>query len=268
MSQQVDIQEMVEKLKSFLALLDGYFELSKKSMAARGRKSPREQEETSPSQKLTQLQRMEPSITDILLKVRPNSQITEIIQGRRTTLSTKDLLPTALLDYDNMLHCHARVDAVVQTAIGTLDAGLWPPKTPTPVLVIHDTELRQRCSDLLGAAGNYDRVVREATIVLEDRIRRCPPFAVLAKAIPNAADQTGDNLVNKLFNADTPVLSVSSDKTKRIAFRNILVGVVSYLRNPSHHRLDDATEWSWAWSTVGLVDKLLADVGSCAVQTS
>ena len=268
MNQQVDIQEIMEKLKSFLGLLDGYFELSKKSKAASGGRTPREPELSSPSQKLTQLQRMEPSITDILLKVIGNSQITEVSLGRRTTVSTKDLLRTALLGGANLHDYHARVDAVVQSAIGTLEAGLWPPKRPTPVLVIHDAELRQRCSDLLGAPGNYDRVVREATTVLEDRLRRCPPFDVLAKVIPNAADQTGDNLVNKLFNPDTPVLSISSDKTKRIAFRNILVGVVSYLRNPSHHRLDDATEWSWAWSTVGLIDKLLADVDSCAVQTS
>lgn len=72
------------------------------------------------------------------------------------------------------------VTAALEKAIGTLEAGLWPPKTPAPVLVIHDAELRQRCADLLGAPGNYDRVVREATTVLEDRIRRRPPFEVLA----------------------------------------------------------------------------------------
>ena len=62
--------------------------------------------------------------------------------------------------------------------------------TPTPVLMIKDDELRTRTSDLLFAPGHYDRVLREATTILEDRIRRKVPFEDLAKLIPNAADQT------------------------------------------------------------------------------
>ena len=36
---------------------------------------------------------------------------------------------------------------------------------------IHDKELRDRCLDLLEAKGKYDRVINQATLVLEDRIR-------------------------------------------------------------------------------------------------
>ena len=185
--------------------------------------------------------------------------------GHAGIVSTQDLLTSALLGGNNeatfnFADFNTTVTAAIEKTIGTLDAGLWPPKTPAPVLVIHEEELRKRCSDLLGAPGNFDRVVREATTVLEDRIRHRPPFQVLAKVIPHSGEQTGQNLINKLFNPDIPVLSRSSDKLGRIAFRNILVGVVSYLRNPYHHRLDDATEWSWAWSTVGLIDRLLSDV--------
>ncbi|MBM3941868.1 MAG: hypothetical protein FJ316_02880 [SAR202 cluster bacterium] len=129
-------------------------------------------------------------------------------------------------------------------------------------------ELRKRCADLLNAPGNYDRVVREATTILESRIRSRPPIEVLAKAIPNSSERQGENLVNKLTNPDNPMLSISSDKAVRIAFRNMLVGVVSYLRNPYHHRLDDTTEWSWTWSTVGLIDKLLTDIGNCVLNTN
>ena len=91
------------------------------------------------------------------------------------------------------------------------------------------------------------------------------PHETLSRLIPQSADQAGEHLVNKLFAPDDPVLSISSEKHNRIAFHKILLGTVSYLRNPYHHRLDPNTEWSWAWSTVGFVDRLLADIESCVV---
>ena len=159
----------------------------------------------------------------------------------------------------------APVTMLLNGVLGTLEAGLWPPKEPTPVLVIKDAELRSRCSDLLRAPGNYDRVVREATTILEDHLRNKPPHDILAQLIPNAADQTGENLVNKLLSPDNPVLVISSDRHKKIAFYRIMLGVFSYLRNPYHHQLDASTKWSWAWSTVGFIDRLLTDIESCTV---
>ncbi len=150
-------------------------------------------------------------------------------------------------------------------AIGTIEAGLWPPKELAPVLVIKDDELRSRCSDLLKAPGNYDRVIREATTVLENRLRNKPPHELLARLIPNAADQIGDNLVNNLLSPNNPVLVISSEKQKQLAFYRIMLGVVSYLRNPYHHSIDPYTEWSWAWSTVGFIDRLLSDIEICVV---
>jgi len=94
--------------------------------------------------------------------------------------------------------------------------GLWPPKEPIPILVIKDAELKSRCSDLLSAPGAYDRVIREATTILENRIRNKCPHETLARLIPSAADQTSDNLIHKLFSPDNLVLSISSDKHKRI----------------------------------------------------
>lgn len=133
--------------------------------------------------------------------------------------------------------------------------------TPTPVLIIKDDELRTRTSDLLSAPGHYDRVLREATTILEDRIRRKVPFEDLAKLIPNAADQTGDALVNKLLSPNEPAI-VYGDRLKQNQVFRMLGGVLAYLRNPSHHGIDDDTAWSWAWSVVGLVDQLLDDIAS------
>jgi len=131
----------------------------------------------------------------------------------------------------------------------------------TPVLMIKDDELRTRTLDLLSAPGHYDRVLREATTILEHRIRSKVPFEDLAKLIPNAADQTGDTLVNKLFNAQEPFV-VCGERQQQAGVFRILGGVLAYLRNPSHHSIDDDTAWSWAWSVVGLVDQLLDVIDS------
>ena len=155
---------------------------------------------------------------------------------------------------------------MAQRVGGAIDAGLWPPQRPPPTLVIHDDQLRGRCADLLAAPGAYDRVIQEATRVLEDRIRSRVPHDTLSKLLPNSGDQIGDRLINRVFSVDDPALSVSDDRVRRIAIRNMLIGVVSYLRNPSHHSIDDQTEWSWAWSTVGLIDRLLTDIDGCDIR--
>jgi len=204
----------------------------------------------------TQLLRSEPKIKGIIIDVLGNSIIERTQFGIRSKVSTYDLFTTALMDSTNLRDYSDPVTSELERAIGTLDAGLRSPKGPEPVLVIHDTELRDRCSPLLEAPQNYDTVIREATTVLEDRIRSRPPHGVLTREIPISGDQTGDNLINKLCNPEHPILSVSNDRTRRIAFRNMLIGVTSYLRNPYHHTIDSRTEWSWAWSTVGLIDRL------------
>ncbi len=130
-----------------------------------------------------------------------------------------------------------------------------------PGLTIHDEELRRRTSDLLSAPGSYDRILREATTILEDRIRRRVPCDDLAQLIPNASDQTGDHLINKLFSPSEPVIVCGSRAEQNRLFR-MLGGVIAYLRNPSHHAVDDGVKWSWAWSVAGLVDQLLDDVDS------
>jgi len=218
----------------------------------------------------TQLQQKEPKVTRYLLDILGNLTFTLGSFGQIANVSVSSLLPSALLGGNNELKHNFRdyeapVTAAINKAIGTIDAGLWPPKEPTPVLVIHDEELRKRCSDLLASPDNYDRVIREATTVLEDRIRNKCPHDTLCRLIPHSADQNGENLTNKLFATDSPVLSISEDKKTRIAFHKILLGVFSYLRNPYHHRLDPNTEWSWAWSTVGFIDRLLSDIDSCEV---
>lgn len=213
------------------------------------------------------LQQAEPSITAIILEVVGDKTLSI---GYLGATSRRELLAIALMGGNNAMgdffvSANAAVASILNQAIGALKTGQWPPADPTPVLVIRDDALRDRCSDLLSAPGNYDRVLREATTILEDRMRSTVGHERLAQLIPSSADQTGDRLVNTLFNPDKPVLSISADKTKRIALRAMLAGTISYLRNTSHHAINDQTAWSWAWSVVGLVDQLLADITGCAV---
>lgn len=254
MDEQSRAQEVKDILKSFLKMFNEY---AQEVYGGRLRLN----------ELRGNLQRQEPKVTRYILDILGDAAIDF---GRGARISRGDLLSNSLLGGNNAMphnfrHYEAFVTDILNRAIGAIEAGLWPPKEPTPVLVIKDDELRQRCSDLLSASGNYDRVIREATTVLEDRIRNKCPHAVLARLIPQSADQSGENLVNKIFAPDNPVLSISDNKNKRIAFHRIMLGVISYLRNPSHHRLDPSTEWSWAWSTVGFIDTLLLEINSCVV---
>ena len=73
---------------------------------------------------------------------------------------------------------------------------------------IHDKELRDRCLDLLKADSKYDRVINQATQVLEDRIRT---KAGLTDRLE------GVKLVNTALNPDPnkTVLKVSTDSDEQ-----------------------------------------------------
>jgi len=259
MDEQSTVQEVKDTLNSFLEIFNKY---SKEIFGAY-------RSERLDSLR-TQLQKQEPQVTNMLLQILGDGTVGISSMTQSQTIPHRDLLPTALMGGNNEIshnfyYYEAPVINLLYRALGTIDAGLWPAKEPTPILVIKDDELRSRCSDLLSAPGLYDRVIRESTTILEDRIRNKCPHETLARLIPNAVDQSGEKLINKVFSPDHPVLSISTEKPKRIAFHKILVGMISFLRNPYHHHLDETTEWSWAWSIVGFIDRLLADIDSCTV---
>ena len=237
MTPSLDRADMLTNLEEYLALFREFSE------QIYGKRDAATIEENR-----SRLRRRGPLITTIVIEV---VGVTHFRMSGMGNVSSRELISSALLGGNNdLVHNFVdfenKVTSMLERAIGTLESGLWPPEKSTPVLGIHDSELKERCEDLLSAPGNYDRVIREATTVLEDRIRSRCPFEVLAKLIPNSADQIGENLINKLFSPNRPDLSVSSDKLNRTATFKILIGIVSYLRNPYHHNLDSNTEWSWA----------------------
>jgi hypothetical protein len=218
----------------------------------------------------TQLQRMEPQVSKYIVEIIGGGTVTVGSFGLIQRIAHIDLLPTALMGSNNELPHNFHdfkepATMLLNRALGCIDTELWPPKEPEPTLLIRDEELKQRCFDLLKAPGHFDRVIREATVILEDRIRNKIKHDILTKLIPQSADQTGENLINRLLSPSSPVIIFSEDKEARIAFHKILIGFNAFLRNPHHHHIDDKIEWSWAWSIIGFVDKLLLEIEKCTV---
>ena len=116
---------------------------------------------------------------------------------------------------------------------------------------LHDKELRERCLDLLQASSKFDRVVNQATLVLEDRIRT---KASLSEKL------VGEGLVNRVLNPDLSktVLKVSSDSDEHKGFCDICRGIVGAFRNPTHHHLTDTITREEAFKVCAFVDTLLS----------
>ena len=89
---------------------------------------------------------------------------------------------------------------------------------------IQDPELKERCSDILSAAGNFDRVVNQATQVLEDRIRR------LSDGDRNTV---GVALISTAFTADTSTskLVMSEHRDEQEGLFHVLRGIMIGFRN-------------------------------------
>ncbi|PIP29123.1 hypothetical protein CO134_03950 [Candidatus Kuenenbacteria bacterium CG_4_9_14_3_um_filter_39_14] len=85
--------------------------------------------------------------------------------------------------------------------------------------LIEDQELRSRCQDILMAFANFDRPINQATLILEDRIRK--------KALPTKKI-VGENLVNHAFNEEiskTVLRVASNDPDDQRGFTQMLRGI-------------------------------------------
>ena len=117
--------------------------------------------------------------------------------------------------------------------------------------LIEDPELRGRCQDILLARANFDRPINQATLVLEDRIRK--------KAQPPTR-LTGESLVGFAFNEDLArtVLQVASgDSDDQRGFAQMLRGIVPAFRNKTHHHIINSFSREEAMRVCGFIDVLL-----------
>jgi len=113
-----------------------------------------------------------------------------------------------------------------------------------------DEELKGRCSDILTAPSNFDRVINQATLVLEDRIRRKSKIT---------ESLTGVALVNKVLNTDLSktILKISDDKDQHEGICHICRGVMQAFRNPTHHHILDKYTREEALKVCAFIDDLL-----------
>lgn len=117
--------------------------------------------------------------------------------------------------------------------------------------LIRDDELRDRCEDILLAPSKFDRPIREATVVLEERIRN------KAQAAPKLV---GENLVNTVFKeklSETVLRVASNDEYDQRGFTQILRGLVPAFRNKTHHHIINTFSREEAMRVCGFIDVLL-----------
>ena len=115
---------------------------------------------------------------------------------------------------------------------------------------IQDEVLKSRCADLLSAPGNFDRVINQATLVLEDRLRT---------KSGSASGAVGVVLVNEVVRGDptSSPLKFSDAKTEQEGYASIFRGVVQAYRNPTHHHVLDHISREDALKVCAFIDGLL-----------
>lgn len=185
-----------------------------------------------------------------------------LVLDKSNTINFRQAISYSLTDNlgDSCNFVESNVVAILNESIGNIINDTIPSGEIKPIIPIRDELLKERCSDILNAPGNLDRVIRESTLILEERLRQSVPYEKLIELIPLSKDQVGEPLANKLLSPHNPIIVISEKLPERIAFHKMVIGIIAYLRNPSHHSLNDNTDWALAWSVVGIVDSLLSEL--------
>lgn len=124
--------------------------------------------------------------------------------------------------------------------------------------LITDDELRQRCEDLLSAEGHYDRVIREACVILENRVRA---------AISANKDVIGTALMENAFGPKNKLLIFSTLEQEQVGVMQIYRGVMAFFRNSAGHHIIDTYSQDDALRFVAWIDLLLAMLKTATTKT-
>lgn len=119
---------------------------------------------------------------------------------------------------------------------------------------IENQELKNRCLDLLTAKGSFDRVINQATQVLEDAIRQKSGIT----------DKHGADLINTVFkeNPSESILVIDGESEEHQGFGHICRGIMLGFRNLTHHKLIDKFSREDALKFCGFIDVLLKYINS------
>ncbi len=116
------------------------------------------------------------------------------------------------------------------------------------IQIIQDEELKSRCLDLLSAKGNFDRVIREATTILENRIRTLSDPKLR---------EVGVKLVDRVLSPTTGLLTLDGEPNEQEGFYQLYRGVMLSFRDETHHRIVDRFTREDAIKTLAFIDILL-----------
>lgn len=122
--------------------------------------------------------------------------------------------------------------------------------------LLSDDELKRRCTSLLTAKHSFDRVFREATTVLDDRLKKLAQ--IKGKINPDA-------LVAKTLHPSRAILVVSEYDDEQEGFFNLTKGLMAAFRNPTHHSLNDKLTREDALRFCGFIDAMLTLLGQARV---
>lgn len=125
-----------------------------------------------------------------------------------------------------------------------------------PEALIRDAELKDRAAGLLVGDKNYDTAVREATVILEDRVRKKS----------GVSGVSGVELMTAAFKEDTGALIVSDDSSEQRGVHMTFRGIIGWVRNSFHHHVIDATAQGDAMRIIAFIDWLLEEVDRARIR--